>query len=97
MDRSSHGSRLLGFHRAHGITDSRASTPRATDPSPPAPPRHQVHGARLHRPADDHDIKWVLPLALIVVGMLLLGGILFAPPEQFPTAPSDSAAVEVAR
>jgi len=97
MDRSSQGSRLLGFHRAHGITDSRASAPRGPGSSPAAPPRHQVHGARLRRHADDHDAKWALPLALIVVGMLLLGSIIFAPPGQLPTAPVDSAAVEVSR
>jgi hypothetical protein len=96
MDRSSSGSRLLEFHRANGIPDSRAHTPRVPKPQPASPPRHAVQGAR--PPLDDEqDHLWALPLAVIVVTLALIASILFAEPKQLP-APADApGAAEVAK
>lgn len=91
MQRSSHGSRLLAFQRAHGITDPRSTSPQ----SPASPARHVVRGARPRRLR--HDAFWGLPL-LVVTGLLfLVAYILIADPSDLPPSASASPAAEVSR
>ena len=94
MQRSSHGSRLLAFQRAHGITDPRSTSPQ----SPASPARHVVHGARPRRPRRPrHDAFWGLPL-LVVTGLLfLVAYILVADPSDLPAPASAPPAAEVSR
>lgn len=83
MERSSQGSRLLGFHRAHGITDSRAHA--APRPAPTSPERHVVHGARQQRRQhDDSGGGWAIPLAAVVVLILWAWYIVSVDPTRLP-------------
>jgi len=96
MERSSHGSRLLGFHRAHGIPDSRAHAPRAPQTQPAQHAHHVVHGAR-PRPTPPVDGATSLVLAIITVLLVSVAAILWAPTTQLMPPADEQPAAEVAR
>lgn len=97
MDRTSHGSRLLEFHRAHGINDGRTQhgpQPRAARPA--EAPRHTPHGAR-PRPAESRDSAWAFPFLVLFVLLVWFASWLFEEPRMAPMPPDAAAVAEVAR
>lgn len=97
MQCRSQGSRLLEFHRAHGITDSRSSAPRALQPSVERAPQHSPRGARLtglqQLPPDPLSL---LPCLIGLVLILWVGSILFADQERAASPETGAPPAEVA-
>lgn len=93
MERRSQGQRLLDFHRAHGIADSRAHAPV----QPASPPRHVVHGARQCRQLVVRDAPLTILMAAVTVVLALIVAALFSGPQAPMATDLDSPTAEVAR